>query len=256
MVITHLLFSTSKLDTDSCNLYLKSFIVIYMNDNEAKVFLKDFPVDNFVDALLTWWNKGGKRDFPWRRTSDPYLVLISEIMLHRTKANQVVSIFNDFVKKYPDISSIENSSEVELYQLLRPLGLHWRTKLIKSMAIIIVKDYNGKIPFAYKDLVSLPGVSNYIASATRCFAFGNREILLDTNTVRIIGRIFGLKVDDSSRRSKLFRDILDGIVPDSNSREFNYALIDFASKVCMPNPLDSMCPLTAFCIFISLLRKI
>lgn len=227
-----------------------------MNDTEAKEFLKDFPVDKFVNALLTWWNEGGKRDFPWRRTSNPYLVLISEIMLHRTKANQVVFIFNDFVKKYPDISSIENSSEVELYQLLRPLGLHWRTKLIKSMATSIIKNYNGTIPFAYKELISLPGVSNYIASATRCFAFGTREILLDTNTVRIVGRIFGIKIDDSSRRSKLFRDILDGIVPDSNSREFNYALIDFASKICQPDPLDLMCPLTAFCNFIFPLRKI
>ena len=205
--------------------------------------------------FLLGGTKGGKRDFPWRRTSDPYLVLISEIMLHRTKANQVVYIFNDFVKKYPDIGSIANISETELYQLLRPLGLHWRTKLIKSMAISIMKDYNGKIPFAYKELISLPGVSNYIASATRCFAFGNREILLDTNTVRIIGRIFGIKIDDSSRRSKLFRDILDRIVPESNSRDFNYALIDFASKVCMPDPLHSICPFSAICNFIYPIRK-
>lgn len=227
-----------------------------MNDTEAKELLKDFPVNIFVDTLLSWWNGGGKRDFPWRRTNDPYLVLISEIMLHRTKANQVVSVFNEFVEKYPDISSIENSSDAQLYQLLHPLGLHWRTRLIKSMAIMIAKHNNGKIPFEYDELISLPGVSNYIASATRCFAYGTREILLDTNTVRIVGRIFGLKIDDSARRRRLFRDILDGIVPESNCREFNYALIDFASKVCLPDPLDSVCPFTVFCNFISSLRKI
>lgn len=227
-----------------------------MKIKESKEFLKEFPVDNFVRTLLTWWDGGGKRDFPWRRTSDPYRILISEIMLHRTNANQVVPIFNSFVDKYPDISSIENSSETDIHQLLRPLGLYWRTTLIKSMAIMIMKKYSGKIPYAYKELVELPGISNYIASAIRCFAFGNREVLLDTNTVRIIGRIFGLKVDDTSRRSKLFRDILDGMMPNNKSREFNYALIDFASKICRPVPLDSICPLTSLCSFISPIRKI
>ncbi len=226
-----------------------------MNNYEAKELLMGFPVDEFISSLLFWWNRGGKRNFPWRMTNDPYQILISEIMLHRTKAIQVVPVFNEFVKKYKDISSIENSTDAELHLILHPLGLYWRTGLIKSMATKIVKEQNGKIPFEYNELISLPGVSDYIASATRCFAFGTREILLDTNIVRIIGRIFGLEIDDTSRRSKLFRDLLNGIVPERNSREFNYALIDFASKVCLPDPLDSICPFTVYCNFISSLRK-
>lgn len=226
-----------------------------MDNSEAKELLNNFPVDRFLDTLISWWHRGGKRDFPWRRTTDPYLVLISEIMLHRTKANQVVPVFNEFVRKYQDIISIDNSTDAELHNILHSLGLNWRTTLIKSMATIIVKEHHGKIPFEYKELISLPGVSDYIASATRCFAFGTREILLDTNTVRVVGRIFGLKIDDSSRRSKLFRDILDGIAPERNCREFNYALIDFASKICLPDPLDSLCPIAAYCNFIPSLRK-
>jgi A/G-specific adenine glycosylase len=226
-----------------------------MKGSEARELLKDFPTDRFVNTILTWWNDGGKRDFPWRRTTDPYAVLISEIMLHRTKASQVVPVFKEFMEKYPDINSIGNSIDAELHQILHPLGLLWRTRMIKLMATKIVREQNGKIPFEYKELISLPGISDYIASATRCFAFGTREILLDTNTVRIVGRIFGLKINDASRRSKLFREILDGIVPKRNCKEFNYALIDFASKVCLPDPIDSACPNTRYCNYISSLRK-
>jgi A/G-specific adenine glycosylase len=211
--------------------------------------LEHFPVQTLRNDLLSWWCHG-KRHFPWRGTCNPYRVLVAEVLLHRTRAEQVVSLYDLFLVRFPNIQALAKSTPDELLQLFHSAGLQWRWKLLHAMAVDLETRFNGQIPDDFVQLTSLPGVSHYIASAVRCFAFGHPEVMLDTNTVRITSRLFGLPITDSSRRSRLFRDILQSLIDADNPRDFNFALIDLAATICMAkSSLHHECPLRNSCRF-------
>jgi len=210
--------------------------------------VQEIDTNQFREQLLNWWEKN-KRDFPWRNTRDPYMILIAEVLLHRTKAEQVAKIYPEFLRRFPSLKILLHASTDEIRELLRPLGLHWRTELLLKMIAKIAESYGGEVPFEREILISLPGVSHYIASAVRCFAFGYPEVLLDTNTVRILGRVFGVKVTDCSRRSNYFNELYRTLISrEENVREFNFAMIDLGALICKPaNPQCSACPLRELC---------
>ena len=201
--------------------------------------------------LIKWWKIHG-REFPWRKTKDPYKILIAEILLHRTKADQVTPIYFRFIREFPTMLDLAKSSRDRIVTLVRPLGLRWRAELLHSMSQKVVNSTGGQI-IAHKDwFLSLPGVSDYIASAVMCFAFDKPEPLLDTNTVRIIGRIFGVKVTDSSRRSRRFRELYSYLMDKNRPREFNLAMIDLGALICRPRrPSCEICPLRKYCLYCS-----
>jgi A/G-specific adenine glycosylase len=205
----------------------------------------------FATALLLWWRKN-RRQFPWRKTRNPYYILVSEIMLHRTRASQVVPVYQKFIKTFPTVRDVAVAPKNRVRKILAPLGLNWRNELFYDMTRIISRKYNGQVPYDTQALRSLPGVSNYIASAVRCFAFGVPEVLLDTNIVRVVGRVFGEVVSDSSRRSGRMLKLARSVFDDRYPRDFNYALIDLAASICKPRkPLCRMCPVRAMCEFAS-----
>ena len=198
--------------------------------------------------LIEWWKVNG-REFPWRKTRDPYKILIAEVLLHRTRAEQVVPIYLKLIREFPDIFSLAKADKNVILNYLYSLGLRWRAELLHKMAQEIVKR-GGEIEANKEWLLSLPGISHYIASAVLCFAFGRPEPLLDTNTVRILGRIFNIKVTDSSRRSKKFRELYFRIMDKNHPREFNFAMIDLGALVCRPeNPMCKNCPLKNLCLY-------
>lgn len=211
--------------------------------------LRDFPVQTLRNDLLHWWCHA-KRHFPWRETRDAYRVLVVEVLLHRTRAGQVVPLYQLFLERFPNIQGLAKSTPDELLRLFRSVGLQWRWKLLHAMAVDLEARFNGQIPDDFAQLTSLPGVSHYIASAVRCFAFGHPEAIMDTNTVRVTGRLFGLAITDSSRRSRLFRDILQFLIDPDNPRDFNFALIDLAATICTAkSPLHHECPVRRYCRF-------
>jgi A/G-specific adenine glycosylase len=203
----------------------------------------------FGKKLLDWF-KENQRRFPWREVGNPYYVLASEILLHRTKAGQVLPVYSEFIKRFPTIERLSSAPFDDVRQAVYSLGLNWRTERLHQMAREIVTKYNGKIPFGREELESLPGVSHYIASAVRCFAFGYSEVLLDTNTVRILGRVFGVEVTDGSRRSTRFSELYKLIIEKEHAREFNYAMIDLGALVCTPrDPQCRICPVIEMCVY-------
>lgn len=217
-----------------------------MQINEDTI-LTGFPVIDMRRDLLRWWDHG-KRYYPWRENRDPYKVLVAELLLHRTRADQVVPLYEAFLQRFPDAGSLARSTPDELTELFHSAGLRWRWKLLHAMAVQLVESFNGQIPEDFEMLVSLPGISRYIASAVRCFAFGKTDVILDTNTVRVVGRLLGLTITDSSRRSRLFRIILERLIDREHPREFNFALIDLAAQVCRSsNPLHDKCLLKNYC---------
>jgi A/G-specific adenine glycosylase len=210
------------------------------------------PIDvEAFRSLLINWGKENFRAFPWRMSSDPYQILMAEVMLHRTQAKQVVSVFNEFVERYPTISSVAQASLDELHEILYSLGLRWRIDLIHQMSVEVMQQHSGVIPRRREALLDLPGVSDYIAGAVRCFAWNLPEPVLDTNTVRVMGRIFGLDVKDSSRRSRQFRELASTLLDPLSPREFNYALLDLADSVCTKKqePKCNRCPLLRWCLY-------
>jgi A/G-specific adenine glycosylase len=219
-----------------------------MHINEDPI-LKAFPVSKMRRDLLRWWDYR-KRYYPWRETQDPYKVLVAEILLHRTKANQVMPLYESFVQHFPDIGTLVQSSPTELAELFHSAGLHWRWKLLHAMSVELETKFNGQIPEDFVQLISLPGVSHYIASAVRCFAFNQPDAILDTNTVRVSGRLLGLPINDSSRRNTRFRAILQSLIDPRHPREFNFALIDLAAITCRTrSPCQGECPLRCYCHF-------
>jgi len=199
--------------------------------------------------LLLWGDKNLRR-FPWRDTTDPYKIAVAEVMLHRTKANQVEDIYVKFIHKYPDFESIVKADRETIRSDMESLGLFWRSDMFYDMAREIVDNYSGKLPMDKRKLMEMPGVGNYISAAILCFGYNLPEPILDTNTVRVIGRIFGLKITDSSRRSKLYYDIMHDLVDFWDPRIISLALIDYASIICIAGkPRCDICFLKDICLF-------
>jgi len=203
----------------------------------------------FRKALIAW-GREHFRPFPWRLTKDPYRILMAEVMLHRTQASQVAPVYERFIERYPDMPELARATKEELHDALYSLGLHWRIDLIHEMAADLMTRFDGQVPHEKVALLSLPGVSEYIAGAVRCFAWNQPEPLIDTNTVRVVGRLFGLEIKDSSRRNRQFRGLIMALVDPNEPRAYNYALLDLAEQACMKKrpPACGRCPVLSYCV--------
>jgi len=197
--------------------------------------------------LRNWWLARGRR-FPWREDRTPYRVLVSEVLLHRTRAGSVAPIYERFIGRYPSPVVLASADDSELAEMLGPLGLRWRTELIGRMAREIVERFGGEVPCDRDALLSLPGVGDYIASAVLVFGCGMFAPLLDTNIVRIAGRYHGVPVSDGSRRSARFAELLSDLVDPLDPATSYYALIDLGALVCRPrSPRCGECPIREGC---------
>lgn len=212
---------------------------------------------NDIQKILLKWEKNNYRDFNWRKTKDPYAIFMSEMMLHRTKAEQVAKIYDFFLDKYSDVFILSSISETELFSDLKPLGLNWRIKNIKYSAEKIVQKYNGKIPSTKEELLALPGVGDYIAGAVLCIAFQKKTPLLDTNIIRFINRVFGYAISESSKQDSIYLQVVNDLMPQQNPRYFLYSILDFSSAQCRSiAPLCMNCPLASYCHYIKNLKNI
>lgn len=207
-------------------------------------------VRGFQESLVTWGKNNGN-SYKWRQNAKPYSVLMAEIMLHRTQATQVEPVYRNFIKHYPTLSALASGSRHSIRTILKPLGLNWRINAVFKMSGVLKNRFSGVIPKQKVDLLDLPGVGDYIANAVRCFAWKYPEPLVDTNAVRVVGRIFGLKAKDSSRRTKVFKEIIAKLVSTEKPREFNYSLIDLAHNACHKtrDPECNACPVQLYCSY-------
>ncbi|MGC8860915.1 MAG: DNA glycosylase [Aciduliprofundum sp.] len=203
---------------------------------------------NTIQRELLKWGEHHIKNYPWRITSDPYRITIAEIMLIRTRADQVEKSYLKFIEKFPGFRSLAEADPERIRSELLSLGLSWRADLIYRLAREIVERYDCKLPESFDELVKLPGIGYYTASAILCSIKNIPTNVLDTNTLRIIGRVFGMKVTDSSRRDPEFRKIIHDLMNCGNPRKFLYSTIDFASMVCLPRaPECDICPLKGIC---------
>ncbi len=208
--------------------------------------------ESFSKHLIEWF-ASNKRDFSWRQPDlTPFQLLIAEIMLQKTGANQVEHLFPDFIAKYPDANSINNMKDKELEEILHPLGLFKRrARDIKKTAQKISENGN-KVPETRKELMELPGVGEYIANAVLCFALKKPVPIVDANVGRIMKRVFSFPVKSAPSRDKNLLEKMKEILPKNQARAFNLALLDFAALVCLPRkPRCDTCPFSHSCDFFS-----
>jgi len=202
-----------------------------------------------VSLLLKWFKKHG-RNYPWRENTKPYFVLIAEIMLQRTKADQVLPVYKSFIKKFPDPVALARAPPEEIDGVFSRLGLRWRAEKVRSLASVLVSDYGGQIPDVREKLLSLPGVGEYAADAVLCFAYSRDVAVIDANVCRVIGRLLGLKAQGEARRDPKFRNAAQQLIPRGKAKEFNWALIDLAAMICTPRkPKCEICPLSCVCLY-------
>jgi len=218
-------------------------VIQFMEQQDKKRF--------FNKTILSWFKKNGKK-YPWRNEKDPYRILIAEIMLQRTRVTQVIPVYQEFIKKYPDINSASKAEVKQISTYVKKLGLFWRSKLIKEMITYLVKTKDGKIPSERNELLKIPGVGDYIADAMISFAFNKKRTIIDSNVVRLVSRFFGIEEKGELRRNKKFinfcQELTENMVP-VDVKRFNWGMIDFAADVCKSFPLCVKCSLSAHCIY-------
>jgi A/G-specific adenine glycosylase len=199
----------------------------------------------FVKKILEWGRKN-RRAFPWRNDPTPYRVLIAEFFLQRTPAERIATFYPDFIDEYP---SIEKLVRADLKKL-EPLGLTKRASWLLSTAKKINREYRGIIPAEYQQLITLPGIGRYTASATLCFGYHRDISIVDANVVRILKRYFG--VDASSRigREEIYA-LADTLIPIGNGVRYNEIILDFTAIICQKKPLCKQCSLIKYCKFYS-----
>jgi len=203
----------------------------------------------FANSLLRWF-KQNKRNFQWREKENPYEVLIAEILLRKTDASKVTKVYDVFLKKYPDPERLATAPLKEIEDVLKPIGLYKRrAKELKCLAKILIDKYDGKVPDSKEELEKLPGVGEYIANAVLCFAYGKSVPIVDTNLIRILDRVFGVRSTKSRpRMDKELWQFAEKILPKKEAKNFNLAILDFAALVCTAKkPKCQNCPIRELC---------
>lgn len=207
----------------------------------------------FVKHLLEWWEKN-KRHFPWRKTKDPYKILLAEVLLRKTTRDQVKGIFEEFVKKYRDVEKLASADVKELEGVIKPLGMQKkRAPLLIELAKTIIEKHGGKVPRDRDALIKLPGVGPYSANGVLCLAYGEQLPLVDTNVIRVMERVFKIKSEKArARTDPMVWSFVEKLIPDGKAREFNLAVLDFANSICVPKvPKCPVCPVRDICLYSS-----
>lgn len=204
----------------------------------------------FVRGLLKWRNQLIDSRFPWRTSTNPFGILIAELMLQRTQAQQVVPTYERFIAAYPTPEALNAATDVDLLELLAGLGLKKRFGVFRRLGADLMQCHGGLVPESMEALLRLFGVGPYTAAAVMCFAFGAPEALIDANVERVLARALRIIPGGSrARTDRYFRKRVVGLVPRQRARDFNLALVDLGITVCRSRvPLCHLCPIAWLCM--------
>jgi A/G-specific adenine glycosylase len=202
----------------------------------------------FQRRLLAWYARHG-RDLPWRRTREPYRVLVSEVMLQQTQVDRVIPKYREFLTRYPTFEDLARARAPEVTKAWRPLGYYRRATNLHGIARETVARYGGRLPQDGAALLSMKGIGRYTAGAILAFAHGRDAAMVDTNVRRVLGRVFlGPRRVKTLRGAKPIWGLAESLVPAGRAYDYNQALMDFGATWCTArNPKCKRCPMKAFC---------
>ena len=205
-------------------------------------------ISDFQDRLLQWFSEN-KRDLPWRRTSNPYYIWISEVMLQQTQVDTVIPYYEEFISRFPTMHDLARAPQEDVLKRWEGLGYYSRARNLQSGVQEVVEKYNAKIPEEKKELLTVKGVGPYTAGAILSIAYGKPEPAVDGNVMRVLSRIFLIDEDIAKVKTrKTFESLLYELIPEQNASYFNQGLMEIGALICKPkNPLCDGCPLAIHC---------
>ena len=203
---------------------------------------------DFKTILIAWY-KQHARELPWRNTTNPYYIWVSEIILQQTRVAQGLGYYNRFIKAFPTINDLARANEDEVLKQWQGLGYYSRARNLHAAARHLVSVNSGKLPSTYNELLAIKGIGAYSAGAIASFAFKIPVPAIDGNVYRIIARIFGVfSSPDNSKGKKEFYEIVSELIDPNSPDVFNQALLDFGAIQCVPrNPKCENCPFAEYC---------
>ena len=205
-----------------------------------------------IAKKILYWYDNNKRSLPWRRKCSSkqkeYFTLVSEFMLQQTQVTTVIPYFNNFIKNIPNFEALAKVNETKLLKYWQGLGYYSRAKNLKKSAKLIIDEYNGRLPDNYNELIKLPGVGDYTASAISAIAFNKQIIPLDGNIERLLKRILNLKTEKEIMKENLHKE-KKVFGQTSRSNDYVQALMEIGALICKPkNPDCDKCPITKYCL--------
>ncbi|MCX7626193.1 MAG: A/G-specific adenine glycosylase [Candidatus Sumerlaeaceae bacterium] len=213
-------------------------------------------IDSIVNLLaaerefycsLRRWYRLNARELPWRQTSDPYLIWVSEVMLQQTTVATVLPYYLRFIAAFPSVESLAAADELDVLRRWAGLGYYRRARCLHRAARIIVNHYKGSIPRDEKLLQCLPGIGPYTANAIACFAFNRRLPIIEANTRRVMRRLLAIEKFSNVSETALWK-CAQLLLPRRGYREFNYALMELGSLICTERaPQCDRCPVVEYC---------
>ena len=203
----------------------------------------------FSKTLIGWY-LNNKRELPWRQTTNPYCIWLSEIILQQTQVAQGQPYYEAFLKEFPSIFHLAGAQESQVLKLWQGLGYYSRARNLHATAKHIVDEFNGVFPDTYKELLKLKGVGDYTASAIASICFNQPNAVVDGNVYRVLSRYFGIDTPiNSSNGAKEFKQLAQQLIDKDNPAEFNQAIMEFGAVQCKPqNPNCSVCPFQDSCV--------
>ena len=207
-----------------------------------------FRKNQFQATLTNWYHQNG-RVLPWRQTRDPYAILVSEIMLQQTQVATVIPYYNEWLRRFPDFAALARSSESDILHAWQGLGYYARARNLQATAKTVQNRRGGRFPRRLAAMRALPGVGRYTANAIATFAFDRPVAIVETNTARVLARLFNLSspIDRKAGRQALWKRA-SMLVPRYSARIYNSALVDLGALVCVPHqPKCGICPVKKFC---------
>lgn len=217
-----------------------------MGVRDARMHRDVVPV---IRKKLKAWHRRHARALPWRETSDPYRIWISEIMLQQTRVEAVIPYYNRFLAAFPDIPALASASEDAVLRLWEGLGYYSRARNLHAAAKEVVTNHGGVMPDTVEGLRSLPGIGAYTAGAVASIAFGRCAALVDGNVSRVLARIFLVEdsIDATAGRRRIW-ELAETLVPAREPGLFNQALMELGACVCLPKtPRCGACPVHGVC---------
>jgi len=210
---------------------------------------KELPVNPAIAAALLDWYAARRRDLPWRRTEDPYRIWVAEVMLQQTQVATVIPYYERFLARFPTVRALAEASLDQVLALWEGLGYYSRARNLHAAARVVCEKHSGQMPPQRDELLALPGIGDYTAGAILSIAFGQDVAAIDGNTVRVLCRLFDYDQDPARAAGKrALRGYAEAILPRGRAREFNQALMELGSTLCLPRaPLCGECPLSAPC---------
>ncbi len=192
----------------------------------------------FSNKLINWYNHN-KRDLPWRKTKDPYKIWVSEIILQQTRIEFGIKYYYKFIKRYPDVKKLANSKEIDLMKIWEGLGYYSRAINMLKTAKIVLNNFNGVFPLSYEELIQLPGIGDYTASAISSICNDELQVVVDGNVLRFLSRIHKIDLPiESIKTKKYFKKLGFKLIQDVKPGDFNQALMDYGSTICKPKKFD------------------